>query len=708
MAVAKNGLTCSSSVQLRRDSPLDSQLLGSIEADSILSDGVADISEVEETFCIEDDFFSELESDRTIVSTEQKDTLDSYSRLTALQAIGENINNVAVPQRSTSLSTTKECSRDVPPLNPEEPTRLFKNIEIKKPRTTLSTSCLWADLSLCRPLLRAVSSLNFDSPTPIQRDVIPLALQGKDILGTAETGSGKTAAFLLPILERLLQSSTLRIRQSIISRSRSGGVVASKALILLPTRELALQCFQMLQDLAKYSPITMALVTGGMNLKAQESSVRLQPDIILATPGRLLDLLINSQSIHLELLEIVVLDEADRLLELGFKEECDRILSYCSQGRQTLLFTATLSEGVAQLASLVLNNPVKIAVNAMHKVTGSLNQEFVLVQEESLRESALLHLCTTAYKKNIIIFFQTKQKAHRIAILFKLLNLSYTELHGNLSQNQRISSFESFSNGNADFLIATELASRGLDIPAVETVINFEVPVDISRYVHRVGRTARMGKKGEAVTLFTEAERSQVKRIVKQVSTSRKEANAPSVNKRRVPMKILQEWEKRIKIEFEDKIKLHIQEERLEREFRITEMHLQKSENITNFADEIRSRPARQWYISEKQKRAMKETSLKMASGGHHDASQKQEDTRRKTRETEKRKGDASIGDSKDNGWTRDLQRKRSGSLSKRPQGKENARSKSLQIKMWGKRSKRKNTKESLASIGREKRRKQK
>merc|ERR550537_2030051 len=218
---------------------------------------------------------------------------------------------------------------------------------------------------------------------------------------------------------------------------------------------------------------------------------------------------------------MIVFDEADRLLELGFREECLKILKYCARTRQTMLFSATLSSEVSDMAALTLKKPVKIAVDAPNKVVSTLDQEFVQVPNDEHREATLMALCEKTYTKRTIIFFQTKRVAHRAAVLFRLACWKYAELHGNLSQEQRVGGLEKFQHGKVDFLIATELAARGLDLPQVDSVVNFEVPLEISRYVHRVGRTARFGNHGRAVTLFLPSEAKTVKKIAKHVAAEK-------------------------------------------------------------------------------------------------------------------------------------------------------------------------------------------
>ncbi|CBZ55704.1 putative DEAD/DEAH box RNA helicase [Neospora caninum Liverpool] len=526
-----------------------------------------------------------------------------------------------------------------------------------KHNALLHTQTAWGDLPLSRPLLRAIQDLEYAHPTHIQAACLRPALEGRDLLANAQTGSGKTAAFLLPTLERLLHSPGVRTRK-MTPNGPAGGLRGTKALVLLPTRELAMQCVQMLQCLSKYTPVTHALACGGMTLKAHENALRQQPDIVVATPGRILDLLLNSPTVHLELLEIIVLDEADRLLELGFREEILAILRHCHRARQTLLFSATLTPSIASLASLALNRPLHIsaeaavgdstadreksgftvtslqaATAALKQVSSTLEQQFVMLQRDEHRAPALLHLCTTAYTKNVIVFFQTKQLAHQTSLLFKFMGLQYAELHGNLTQQMRVEALERFHAGEADFLLASELASRGLDIAGVEAVINFNVPADIDRYIHSVGRTARMGRSGVAVTLYHRdgPERLQVKKLLQALrgglnqsgekpgksrnskgkgdtAQDGSSAGAPRVFQRRIDADKLEALEKKVK-SLQGDISRELKREKLEREVRLAELHLQKAENLQTHADEIYSRPMRQWFMTAKEKQRLKDES---------------------------------------------------------------------------------------------------
>ncbi|XP_053992072.1 uncharacterized protein LOC128883570 isoform X2 [Hylaeus volcanicus] len=445
-------------------------------------------------------------------------------------------------------------------------------------------------------LLKACTKLGFQRPTAIQEQVIPFALQGRDILATAQTGSGKTAAFLLPILERLIRSEAVSKRRLIHGRI-VGGAYATKALILLPTRELAAQCFEMLEGLSQFTPVTKILVTGGLSQQVQLTGFRRQPDIVVATPGRILDMLLNASSIHIELLEIVVLDEADRLLEMGFKQECLEILSHCSRGHQTLLFSATLSEAINDLALLSLRNPIRFNVSKSHSLPSTLRQITVPVPTEKKitslinRESILLHLCLTMFtKEKTLVFFRTKKAAHRASLIFRLLSIRHAELHGNLPQSKRLEALESFhKDSSVRFLLCSELAARGLDIASVDLVINFMVPPETSRYIHQAGRTARLGRNGICITLYSPDEKLQLKRIIRQSSKTTFPAS-----KLIIPPNEYEGWIKKLHT-FSKTIEEILSKEHLEKEIRLAEREAQKGINMHMYEDEIMSRPRKTW-----------------------------------------------------------------------------------------------------------------
>lgn len=278
--------------------------------------------------------------------------------------------------------------------------------------------------SLSRPILRGLASVGFSTPTPIQRKTIPIALLGKDVVGGAVTGSGKTGAFIVPILERLLY--------------RPRKVPTSRVAILMPTRELAVQCYNVAVKLATFTDITFCQLVGGFSLREQENVLKQRPDVIIATPGRFIDHMRNSASFTVDTLEILVLDEADRMLEDGFANELNEILTTIPKSRQTMLFSATMTNSVDQLIRVGLNRPVRLLVDAKKQTVGSLVQEFVRLRpgREDKRMGYLLLLCGTVYTNRVIIFFRQKKEAHRARIIFGLAGLKAAELHGSMRQEQ--------------------------------------------------------------------------------------------------------------------------------------------------------------------------------------------------------------------------------------------------------------------------------
>eukprot|EP00397_Hematodinium_sp_SG-2012_P025605 GEMP01026764.1.p1 GENE.GEMP01026764.1~~GEMP01026764.1.p1 ORF type:complete len:720 (+),score=164.67 GEMP01026764.1:24-2162(+) len=506
------------------------------------------------------------------------------------------------------LEKTHEKKRRRPPeTSVDKATKKFK---APAPATHLKTKTHFSDLHLSKPLLKALQDLGFDTATPIQRDTIPHALAGSDVLGTAETGSGKTGAFLLPTLERIHSSPSLRGRYRAPDGRVITGKVSTKALILLPTRELAAQCYSMMSDLMKYTCITGSLVCGGYQSQAQATNLRSQPDVVICTPGRILDHLLNSQNVHLELLEIVILDEADRLLELGFRDECKQIIKRCSKGRQTMLFSATLNADVQDLASLALQKPIRVTANAPNKVVKTLHQEFIRINSDEWRGATLLALIRrreedcdkTAAESLTIVFFAMKKDAHWMATILGLAGIRCTELHGNLSQTQRIEGVTKFQKGEVQLLLATDLASRGLDLHGVGTVINYEVPTETPKYIHRVGRTARMGQEGDAITLYTDEEYNQVKKLGKLCSTEMK----AEIVKRTVAQDVVDKAWQDIN-GWSDDVAAIMDDESLERELRLADVQSKKASNMVAHKTEIYSRPQKLWPMSQKEKADIQE-----------------------------------------------------------------------------------------------------
>ncbi|EUC66835.1 ATP-dependent RNA helicase DRS1 [Rhizoctonia solani AG-3 Rhs1AP] len=445
--------------------------------------------------------------------------------------------------------------------------------------TQLHTS--FTSMNLSRPLLRALTSAGFHSPTPIQAATIPVALLGKDIVGGAVTGSGKTAAFIVPILERLLY------------RSRDAH---TRVLVLVPTRELAVQCHAVAEKLGAFTDVRCALIVGGLSLKAQEATLRTRPDLVVATPGRLIDHLRNSRSFALDALDVLVLDEADRMLSDGFADELKEIIQSCPAGRQTMLFSATMTDDVETLIRLSLRHPTRLFVDPSKQTARGLVQEFVRVRagKEAERPALLVALCQRTARKGVIIFFRSKKLAHQFRVVFGLCGLKALELHGDLTQEQRLNALTKFRSGQADYLLATDLASRGLDIRGIETVINYDMPGQIEQYVHRVGRTARAGKKGRSITLVGEADRKMLKAAIKR-------SEADKIRHRIVPSQVVTSVVEKLE-ELKGEVEEVLKEEKEEKLMRTAEMELKKSQNMIDHEEEILGRPKRTWFQTEKEK----------------------------------------------------------------------------------------------------------
>ncbi|KAG9055772.1 nucleolar DEAD-box protein required for synthesis of 60S ribosomal subunit [Serendipita sp. 407] len=448
-----------------------------------------------------------------------------------------------------------------------------------------SNAASFLTMNLSRPITKALTSLSFHTPTPIQAATVPAALLGKDIVGNAVTGSGKTAAFMIPILERLLY------------RDKGKLAAATRCLILVPTRELAVQCFDVGTKLAVHTDVRFALVVGGLSLKTQETTLRSRPDVVIATPGRLIDHLRNSPIFNLDSLDVLVLDEADRMLSDGFADELTEIVKACPKSRQTMLFSATMTDSVDELVRMSLDKPVRLFVDPKRSTAKGLVQEFVRVKagREPDRAALLVALCKRTFKEKVIIFFRSKKLAHQMRIMFGLLDLPAEELHGDLTQEQRLSSLQRFRDSKVNYLMATDLASRGLDIKGIETVINYDMPGQFAQYLHRVGRTARAGKRGRSVTLVGEADRKMLKAAIKHGTDEDK------VRHRIVPPDAVEKWSTQLE-SLQDNVKHILEEEKESKHMRKAEMELQKGENLLKYEEEIHSRPARTWFQSSKEK----------------------------------------------------------------------------------------------------------
>ena len=345
------------------------------------------------------------------------------------------------------------------------------------------------DLALDPRLMRSVQHLGFVKPTEIQQEAIPAVMVGRDLIVSSQTGSGKTLAYLLPMMQRLLKSRPLSKRDA-------------RALILAPTRELAKQVYAQLRLFVANTPLTSALIVGGENFNDQEKLLKREPDIIVATPGRFVDHL-EHKSVFINGLEVLILDEADRMLDLGFMPQLTVINKAADHRlRQTLMFSATLDHAeVDKLALALLKNPYRVAVGASYQQHQDISQQFYLADHLTHKEALLQHFLQQADINQLIIFTATREDAERLAQLCQTLGKTAVGLSGKLSQSSRNSVMQAFASGKYQVLVTTDLASRGLDLLQVSHVINFDLPKHAEEYVHRIGRTGRAGAKGSAISL---------------------------------------------------------------------------------------------------------------------------------------------------------------------------------------------------------------
>jgi superfamily II DNA/RNA helicase len=350
----------------------------------------------------------------------------------------------------------------------------------------------FSNLSLAPTLARAVAEMGYESMTPIQAQAIPVVLTGQDVMGAAQTGTGKTAAFSLPLLQRLLKHE---------NPSTSPARHPVRALVLLPTRELADQVAQQIKMYAKYTQLRSAVVFGGMDMKPQTLELKKGVEVLVATPGRLLDH-IEAKTAVLNQVEYVVLDEADRMLDIGFLPDLQRILSYLPKQRTTLLFSATFSPEIKRLAGSYLQNPITIEVARPNETASTVEQRFYAAQDDDKRR-VIRKVLTDRDIKQAFIFVNSKLGCGRLARSLEREGLRTAALHGDKSQDERLKALEAFKQGEVDLLVCTDVAARGLDIKDVPAVFNFDVPFNAEDYVHRIGRTGRAGASGLAVTLVS-------------------------------------------------------------------------------------------------------------------------------------------------------------------------------------------------------------
>jgi ATP-dependent RNA helicase RhlE len=359
---------------------------------------------------------------------------------------------------------------------------------------------MFRDLKLINPLLEAVARQGYVTPTPIQEQAIPHVLQGRDLIGIAQTGTGKTAAFVLPLLQIMAQSPRRIVPNS------------PRTLVLAPTRELAAQIDESFATYGSFMRFRHAVIFGGVSQGAQVRALSNGVDVLVATPGRLLDLM-NQGHVRLNNLEFLVLDEVDRMLDMGFIHDVKKIISRLPAHRQSLFFSATMPPKISELANTLLRRPVRVEV-APQATTVQMVQQKVLFVDEGNKIPILLELLKHEDLDRVLIFTRTKRRANNVAKALSAEGIQAEAIHGNKSQNQRTKALGDFKSGHARVLVATDIASRGIDVDDISHVINFDLPVDqIDNYVHRIGRTARAGAKGTAYSLCASHERNALREI---------------------------------------------------------------------------------------------------------------------------------------------------------------------------------------------------
>lgn len=358
----------------------------------------------------------------------------------------------------------------------------------------------WQELGIVNSLCQACEELKWKVPSKIQREAIPMALKGKDVIGLAETGSGKTAAFALPILQALLESPQRYF-----------------ALILTPTRELAFQISEQFEALGASIGVKCVVIVGGMDMMSQSLLLAKKPHILIATPGRLVDHLENTKGFNLRSLKYLVMDEADRILNMDFEVEVDKILRVIPRERRTFLFSATMTKKVQKLQRACLRDPVRIEVSTKYQTVEKLQQYYVFIPVK-FKDVYLVHILNELAGNSFMIFCSTCNNTVRTALLLRKLGFMAVPLHGQMSQNKRLAALTKFRAKNRSILISTDVASRGLDIPHVDIVVNFDIPTHSKDYIHRVGRTARAGRSGRSITFVTQYDVELYQRIEQLIS----------------------------------------------------------------------------------------------------------------------------------------------------------------------------------------------
>lgn len=369
------------------------------------------------------------------------------------------------------------------------------------------------DLALSTEIQQALIKIGYSQATEIQQKAIPVILKGQDVIGTAQTGTGKTAAFAIPILERLNNT-----------KSSNKGI---RALVLTPTRELAIQVKDSFLDYSTELPLKTLTLFGGVPLPPQIRALKQRPEIIVATPGRLLDL-INQKIIKLSNLEILVLDEADQMLDMGFIHDLKKILTHIPEKRQSLFFSATMPKEIEKFAKTIVNNPAKVEVAAEIITAETIHQEVVFTEKKDKR--ALLHNVLVDNAEPTLVFTRTKYEANNLVKYLQKVNMVAMAIHGNKSQSARVKALDDFKNKKIKVLIATDIAARGIDISKLPYVINYDIPDKPETYVHRIGRTGRAGVKGVAMCFCTPDQKKELMAIQKFTGIRMKENKKYNIN----------------------------------------------------------------------------------------------------------------------------------------------------------------------------------
>ena len=379
----------------------------------------------------------------------------------------------------------------------------------------MSSEVTFASLSLAEPILRAIAEEGYTHPTPIQAQAIPEVTAGHDLMAAAQTGTGKTAGFTLPILQRLISNP--------LPQQKVG---APRVLVLTPTRELAAQVQESVRTYGKHAGVSSLVMFGGVNINPQIKALRQRVDVLVATPGRLLDHA-QQKTLDLSAVEVLVLDEADRMLDMGFIRDIRKILQLLPKQRQNLLFSATFSEDIRVLARGVLNNPVEVSVSPRNTTAERVEQSVHLVAQAHKRD-VLSHIIRESGWHQVLVFTRTKHGANRLAEKLVKDGLQAAAIHGNKSQSARTKALEGFKSGKLSVLVATDIAARGLDIDQLPQVVNFELPNMPEDYVHRIGRTGRAGAAGHALSLVDADEMKYLKAIERLTRQTLTQVPAPT------------------------------------------------------------------------------------------------------------------------------------------------------------------------------------